>query len=451
MDSSKYHTVPTPQRHEQSRRMCDSCGRHDKSHGNQHRSCQRCLKHISPCSCFTSKSPEPKDPAASAEGAQNFTTSLDYLNQDHLQSLRQSRDLSSWFETGLDANNFGNEKMVNSRQCFPADIDHGRHDESGGKLAKGRGGNDEFNLDLDLDMLCSSTMPSNLLGELPDQLPERSSRLESRIGVQVNNNFPTRVEDHNVGTFSSIVSAHREHGPTSPQHFTQCSNATKACMASALGVLHGLHIPHTVCLSTGSENHCSHSFCPRTTDTVLSLNKEAIHVVSDILRCPCSTRFQVQLVIVVICAKLNAWYRAAIRNNYEVFFDPPSSVWPTPESSNVVQEDLNERVLHQPIKIGEYAFDVVLEKKVRAQVVFSELQQVKVLTKSLCDRIETTSFGYARNRSAAAKGGPTGRNKSEMVAAIHRNLTVFLHSQLRAVEVETNAILGGQFAAENLL
>lgn len=338
---------------------------------------------------------------------------------------------------------------------FAADTDHGRHDASGERLASGHGSRYDFDLDLNLDVLYSSTVSSSLFGDLPDQLQKRVPRLESRIGVQHKNSFSTELEDQEANTFSSIVNVHLDPGTTSLQHITQCSNVTKACMASALGVLHGLHIPHTICLSASSKNPCSLSSCPRTTDTVLSLNKEAIHVVSDILRCPCSTKSQVQLVIVVICGKLNAWYRAAIRDDYEIFFDPPSSVWPAPENSNGAQEDLNERVLHQPIKIGEYAFDDVLEKKVRAQVVFSELQQVKALTKSVCDRIEATGFGYVRNMSATAKDGLTdytsraGRNKVEMVAAIHSNLTVFLHSQVQAVEVETKSILGEQAATES--
>ncbi|KAL9126603.1 MAG: hypothetical protein Q9175_007892 [Cornicularia normoerica] len=125
------------------------------------------------------------------------------------------------------------------------------------------------------------------------------------------------------------------------------------------------------------------------TDYVLSTNREAVRLIFNILEYTCSSSSQVQLVLTIICGKLIAWYRAMVRNRCENSSIMLSAV----DKHNFNHEDHTERVLHQPITIDEYSINVTLEYKIRAQVIFDELQHVEALTKGLSQRVKETKFG----------------------------------------------------------
>ncbi len=208
-------------------------------------------------------------------------------------------------------------------------------------------------------------------------------------------------------------------------------------------------MPPSVCFSAGAETSGSSTPQPRMTDSVLSTNREAVRLVSDMLECTCSLSSQLPLVLIIICGKLIAWYRAMVRNRNEGS-DNSALAWSVAQNDNNNHEDHTERVLHQPITVGDYSFDVTLENKIRAQVVFSELQAVEALIRNLSRRVEETRFGNLWNAAAVRSG--TGQTASSGLAkpdetgpaeAIQRSLTVFLYTQLQTANAEIDLILKG--------
>ncbi|KAL1971166.1 hypothetical protein VTN77DRAFT_117 [Rasamsonia byssochlamydoides] len=191
-----------------------------------------------------------------------------------------------------------------------------------------------------------------------------------------------------------------------------CSNHARTCMIAAVRLLQALHIPPPECLSACDESALSHLRQPRMTDSVLATNRDVILLVSGILICSCSTSFAVQLVLTTICSKLMAWYRAMVNNDR-------------------AGDEHTEQVLHQPIAVGGYFFDVALESKIRPQVVFSELQHLELLVHSLSRRIEEAGFGNL--------GPPTPDSEEP----IHRSLIAFLHQQLQETKAEVAPLLTG--------
>lgn len=82
----------------------------------------------------------------------------------------------------------------------------------------------------------------------------------------------------------------------------------------------------------------------------------------------------------------------------------------------------------------EYSFDVALESRIRAQVVFSELQHLEALVENLSSRSQEAKFGdlctaaAARSGSASTTGsGSMTPDETGLGEGIHRSLSVFLH------------------------
>jgi len=301
----------------------------------------------------------------------------------------------------------------------------------------------EYNLndDLDFHTLCGSPTNSALLACMPDELSSTALEHDATTLNQESSEYSAGLGHPFVGVFSPVPN-YRHSGL---EGIEPCSNHTRTCMVSALKILQALHMPPSICFSAGAETDDSSSPQPRLTDSVLSTNREAVRLVSDMLECPCSLSSQVQLVLTIICGKLTAWYRAMVQNGHDSFDDSSSMVW-----SDVVNNshgDHTERVLHQPITVGGYSFDVTLEPKIRAQVVFSELHHVEILIKTLSRRVEETKFGNtsaARNRSGLTASSMTGEtDETGRAETIYRSLTSFLQKQLQVVKAEISLILNG--------
>ena len=222
---------------------------------------------------------------------------------------------------------------------------------------------------------------------------------------------------------------------------------------SALKMARALHASPTVCLSfAGARPSVSDLAEARSIDSVLMKNREALQLVSSILQNVTSTSSQLQLLLTVICSKVAAWYRAIARNSLErttsVKLDQPIN-----NPGNVLKasnEELVERVLHQPLKFGAYSFDSALETRIRAMVVLNELQYVEKLFTNLSRHMASSELGGLSSgvtnssmqgradRSSFASGPDEGTVAGE---AARRRMNEFLCTQLEAVKAEVRAML----------
>lgn len=237
-------------------------------------------------------------------------------------------------------------------------------------------------------------------------------------------------------------------GVKSPQKTTAiefCSPTSRTCMKSALKILQALHIPPRTCLWACDRMSipCPHQ--PRLIDAVLSTNKDIVKSVSNMLKCTCSLSSQVQLILTIICGKVMAWYRAIIRNDNA---SDNLSLLPSTASKITNEDDYIERILHQPITLGRYSFDSTLESKIRAQVVFSELQHLETMIETLSGRIHGANFGNSVSGSGggAFEGGEGSMKMEERGRAetIRTCLSSFLREQLQAAKDEPNAAKGDE-------
>lgn len=223
---------------------------------------------------------------------------------------------------------------------------------------------------------------------------------------------------------------------------------------SALKMARALHMSPTVCLSfTGTRPSEPDNSGARSIDSVLMANREGLQLVSSILHSASSTSSQLQLLLTVICSKVVAWYRAIARNDFEpspnLKHHEPIDDYSNPlKASN---EELVERVLHQPIKFGAYSFDSALETKIRALVVFNELQYVEKLFTNLSQHVggsgfEASASGAVNSKSIHDRGSKSsfGARPDEEICtreAARRRLNEFLCTQLEAVKAEVRAML----------
>jgi Aflatoxin regulatory protein len=355
---------------------------------------------------------------------------------------------------------------------FHTEVDAPGHGTSGQKLSLIPGFEYSLNDELDFDALCGSQTPFALPAYIPNKLSDTALKQDATAVTQNTHGFSAAIGDYYSGIFSAVPDRRLETSDPRGrlQGIEPCSHHTRTCMVSALKILQALHLPPSVCLSAGAETSDSGCLPPRMTDSVLSINGEAVRLVSDMLECNCSLSSQVQLVLIIICGKLTTWYRAMVRNGYDGFDNSASKVRSTDNNnnnhnhnnssssgssnnsnSNSNHEDHTERVSHQPITVGGYSFDLPLENKIRAQVVFSELQHVEALIKNLSRRVEETRFGNLCNAAAArSRSGQTASSRlveadeTGLVETIHRRVTVFLHEQLQAAKMEITLITNGE-------
>ncbi|MCJ1401238.1 hypothetical protein MMC11_004450 [Xylographa trunciseda] len=235
---------------------------------------------------------------------------------------------------------------------------------------------------------------------------------------------------------------------STPRDSTIRPGHEESYVLSALNMARALHVSPTVCLfSTGIRPTGAENSGARSIDSVLMANREALRQVSSILQNATSMSSQLQLLLTVICGKVAAWYRAIARNSFEPtasvkLYEPMDNPSQRVKASN---EELVERVLHQPIKFGVYSFDSALETKIRAQVVLNELQHVEKLFAHLSRHVASSGLG------ASTPGAVSSKSRSSFGArpdkgmcpgeAARRRLNEFLCTQLEAVKAEVKAML----------
>ncbi|CAI7622344.1 unnamed protein product [Penicillium glandicola] len=169
------------------------------------------------------------------------------------------------------------------------------------------------------------------------------------------------------------------------------------CIITATQSLRSLHITKSSCVFRRSgDNHDKSGIePPRMSGSVLKNNKDAGMSVCRMLQCACALRPQNQLILAIICSRLVAWYRAMIR---ACFLNGPSSF--TGDSRKSAPDEdptLLEKVVHQPVTIGDHSVDdQALGLSIQAQVTLGELRHMQRLVETLSTRMRETANAHPK-------------------------------------------------------
>ena len=281
--------------------------------------------------------------------------------------------------------------------------------------------------DLDLDLWAPAfvePVPNNFLNTALQQDLSASTHMGEDYSTASGDYFPTFNPSFRTDPLS-VKHPQKSTGSAS------CSENATTCMSSALRLLQTLHIPPRTCLWACDKASIPSSRQPRMIDSVLATNKDIVRLVSDMLKCNCSSSFQMLLVLTIICAKVMAWYRAMIRNDNQT--GDPSVVLSNIDKIDT-DEDQTERILHQPITVGCYSLGSTLENNIRTQVVFSELQQLETLVEALSNRMQGANFGVVSSCIKRAAWGADPGPPRQDADTIRRSLSAFLRNQLQAAK-----------------
>ncbi len=229
----------------------------------------------------------------------------------------------------------------------------------------------------------------SLWGNQNPSLPRKAAQQMTNMPLSTHLSLPTSPNiSSRVSTARHTFSANQQQS-TNFNHLpsilnkapTTCTNSHQNCLSSALATLQTLHIPPTNCLSSAvSTNPPIPIPTPRKTDSVLAINRAAVQRVSQIIRCTCIDSSQMQLILVVICEKLIAWYQALLRS-----FPGPHDI--RDNSTSTSADESTERVLHQHFALGDCSFGLELESSIFAQVMTAELQQFEIVIRDLETRL----------------------------------------------------------------
>ncbi|KAL8842373.1 MAG: hypothetical protein Q9176_002762 [Flavoplaca citrina] len=220
-------------------------------------------------------------------------------------------------------------------------------------------------------------------------LPQKAAQQMTYMPPSTHLNLPTSPNISScVSTARPTFSANQQQS-TNLNHLpsvlnkapTTCTNSHQNCLSTALATLQILHIPPTNCLSfAASTNPPIPIPNPRKTDSVLAINRAAVQRVSQIIQCICIDSSQMQLMLVVICEKLIAWYQAVLWS-----FPRPHDIRDI--STSTFADETAERVLHQHFALGDCSFGLELESSIFAQIIAAELQQFEILIRDLDTRL----------------------------------------------------------------
>ncbi|KAJ5573554.1 uncharacterized protein N7459_007981 [Penicillium hispanicum] len=186
-----------------------------------------------------------------------------------------------------------------------------------------------------------------------------------------------------------------------------CSESNRTCTPSILHALQNLCIPPSVCLSVGDDSFPSpHEPAPNTQsghsrkmDDALTTNRKVIELVSHVLCCPCSGTPSVQLLLVVLCDRVVAWYRAMANSGNDEPFTAAPGPFSVPTSSAADDDEQGERILAQPVTIGEFAMDPAMQMRIQDQLVIGELRRVECMIQQFAARVQET-----RTQSSSGQG-----------------------------------------------
>lgn len=221
-----------------------------------------------------------------------------------------------------------------------------------------------------------------------------------------------------------------------------CPKGRQSCLSSALETLQALHIPPTACLSTINETRTlANKRRPRKTDSVLATNRTAVRQISESLQCSCICSSQVQLVLISICDKIIAWYRAISRHSLnerqDGCADPDVCAVDYDSIPDNTIDMASERVLHQRFAFGEYSLDSSLENKLRARVIAFELQQLEDVISNLSNRLQKENHMAVHSIPDHERHRCTlGIDSSGLLGSVHGRLIAHLRRQLQDTKAE---------------
>lgn len=307
---------------------------------------------------------------------------------------------------------------------------------------------DDFDPNFDFDALGGPLTASEFLTCMPKDLSNPASGLDATPSVYNTHKHSAGTGNNLRSVFSPVskclLSSMTSQGTS--RSIKSHSEQMPTCMISALDILQALHVPPTVCLYESDGNSMPNCRQPRRIDLVLSSNRDTILLVSRMLKCACSMSSQLQLLLTIVCGKLITWYRATLRNDLNSGGNP--STVRSIANGRTEDEEHTERVLCQPITVGDYSLDLTLESKIRAQIVSSELQQVESLVENLVRRFQDANFENLHSASGVRNGsisaaGPSLLTPDDtgLAKAIHQNLSILLHNQLQITKAEAASIL----------
>ncbi|CAG8933248.1 unnamed protein product [Penicillium salamii] len=215
-----------------------------------------------------------------------------------------------------------------------------------------------------------------------------------------------------------------------PTAATSCyAQQRPSCIITATKSLRSLHVPKVNCqsrqISGCRDDHTPHGAGqPRMSGSVLKCNKDAGMSVCRMLQCTCSLRPQNQLILAIICSKLIAWYRAMIQT---CFVDC--------HGVNGVPEDMSEKVIHQPVTIGDHSVDDQrLGLTIQAQVTLRELHHMQRLVETLSARMQETANPIPSPASESEAG--TRFLSASVSAAAHDQLVANLLRDVHAAKAD---------------
>ncbi|KAL8719439.1 MAG: hypothetical protein Q9225_003562 [Loekoesia sp. 1 TL-2023] len=223
-----------------------------------------------------------------------------------------------------------------------------------------------------------------------------------------------------------------------PQDIGGCTEEAGSCWKAALKILQALHAMPSICFSARTEQLDPTNTKPRTTESMLTTNREAVRLVSGMLECHCFANFQMQLIHATICYKLVVWYRAMLKDN-DRSSNRSSQGEGISDKRMTEHKDECERILHQPITVGGYAIDVKLQPKIRAQVISGELRHLEALVCQFSGCLEKVPAAAITGQKD--KPGSARADLSRTSAGIKGCLLNFFDEQVQAAKADIDGIL----------
>jgi hypothetical protein len=91
----------------------------------------------------------------------------------------------------------------------------------------------------------------------------------------------------------------------------------------------------------------------------------------------------VQLLLVIICGRIVAWYRAMLRDDGSMMYQQVSFS----DLSNI-EYDRCELVLAMPVTVGDFTVDTSMQMRIRDQLVIEELRNVEIMIHQFAARLQ---------------------------------------------------------------
>lgn len=176
---------------------------------------------------------------------------------------------------------------------------------------------------------------------------------------------------------------------STPELTGTCSDDDRICTRSLLNALQTLCVPPSVGLSVNDDGYSAQSGTSavnaqtRRIDDALRTNRRVLELVSQILQCPCSAIPSVQLLLVIACDRIVAWYRAMLRDDGSMMYEQ----MPFSSTSNI-EYDACELVLAMPVTVGDFTVDTSMQMRIRDQLVIEEMRSFEIVIHQFAARLQ---------------------------------------------------------------